>query len=199
MEKERNGNSSESALNAKSKKSEKKGKPMSEIECFNCHKKGHKKATCYAKGGDMEGQGSRQKKKDEKANVVADVNSKTDKAEPKTGNSESTSNAQEFSFLAQMALAVTSDDKIRICMVVEPERCSVMKPDVSADGALDSGSTSHYCNTQERFITYQKIDPKEVLVADGRRIDAIGIGEVRINTTGNSFCLTAELAKNIPW
>ena len=29
----------------------------SDVECFNCHKKGHKKADCWAKGGGKEGQG----------------------------------------------------------------------------------------------------------------------------------------------
>ena len=38
----------------------------SDVECFNCHKKGHKKADCWAKGGGKEGQGPRLKgKKDD--------------------------------------------------------------------------------------------------------------------------------------
>ena len=37
----------------------KRGK--SDVECFNCHKKGHKKADCWAKGGGKEGQGPRSK------------------------------------------------------------------------------------------------------------------------------------------
>ena len=38
-----------------------------EIECLNCHKKGHKKAECWAKWGGKEGQGLRTKlKKDKK-------------------------------------------------------------------------------------------------------------------------------------
>ena len=37
----------------------KRGK--SDVECFNCHKKGHKKADCWAKGGGKEGQGPRLK------------------------------------------------------------------------------------------------------------------------------------------
>ena len=37
-----------------------------EIECFNCHKKGHKKAECWAKGGRKEGQGPRMKLKKDK-------------------------------------------------------------------------------------------------------------------------------------
>ena len=50
-----------------SSKGEKGGKGgKSDVECFNCHKKGHKKADCWAKGGGKEGQGPRSKgKKDD--------------------------------------------------------------------------------------------------------------------------------------
>src|SRR5712672_791185 len=34
-------------------------KSRRDIECFNCHKKGHRKADCWAKGGGKEGQGLR--------------------------------------------------------------------------------------------------------------------------------------------
>ena len=40
-------------------------KSNKEIECFNCHKKGHKKVDCWAKGGRKEGQGPRTKAKKE--------------------------------------------------------------------------------------------------------------------------------------
>ena len=36
-----------------------------DIECFNCHKKGHKKIDCWAKGGRKEGQGPKSKPKKE--------------------------------------------------------------------------------------------------------------------------------------
>ena len=36
-----------------------------DIECFNCHKKGHKKINCWAKGGGKEGQGPKSKPKKE--------------------------------------------------------------------------------------------------------------------------------------
>ena len=45
----------------------KAGKKLNkDMECFNCHKKGHKKADCWAKGGGKEGQGPRSKLKKEK-------------------------------------------------------------------------------------------------------------------------------------
>ena len=37
-----------------------------DIECFNCHKKGHRKADCWAKGGGKEGQGPKSKQKKDK-------------------------------------------------------------------------------------------------------------------------------------
>src|SRR5271169_5314140 len=39
------------------KRTSKKRNP--DIECLNCHKKGHSQAQCYAKGGGSEGQGDR--------------------------------------------------------------------------------------------------------------------------------------------
>ena len=50
-----------------------KGK-RSDVECFNCHKKGHTKADCRAKGGGKEGQGpkSQKLKKIESANATKD-------------------------------------------------------------------------------------------------------------------------------
>ena len=44
-----------------------------DIECFNCHKKGHKKADCWAKGGGKEGQGPKSKLKKEKEELKKEV------------------------------------------------------------------------------------------------------------------------------
>jgi transposase InsO family protein len=42
-------------------------KPKKDIECFNCHKKGHMKADCWAPGGGSEGKGPRGRKGKETA------------------------------------------------------------------------------------------------------------------------------------
>jgi gag-polypeptide of LTR copia-type len=73
----------QSALYAKQGRSSRKGKAQgtgqggsssrSDIECYNCRKKGHKKEDCWAKGGGKEGQGPKRKGK-ERANHAEEVN-----------------------------------------------------------------------------------------------------------------------------
>ena len=59
------------------------------IECFNCHKKGHKKPDCWAKGGGKEGQGPNQKGKTEtKEKGKETAAAAKDKAEKKVDNNE---------------------------------------------------------------------------------------------------------------
>ena len=70
------------------------------MECFNCHKKGHKKAECWAKGGRKEGQGPKSKLKKEKDE------SKKGKDEPKK---ELANTAEEDG--VWMAMTSNSDDK----------------------------------------------------------------------------------------
>ena len=65
-----------------------------DVECFNCHKKGHKKAECWAKGGGKEGQGPRSK-------------SKKEKEEPK----KESANAAKDEDGVWMAVAEASDDE----------------------------------------------------------------------------------------
>ncbi|KAF8811780.1 hypothetical protein BYT27DRAFT_7221343 [Phlegmacium glaucopus] len=66
----------------------------SSIECFNCHKKGHYAADCWAPGGGKEGQGPKQKGKS--------------KQKPKGG--ETSAGAKEKSDEIEEAWMVTLDD-----------------------------------------------------------------------------------------
>jgi hypothetical protein len=68
------------ALSAETKK--KKGK-RKDIECFNCHKKGHSKAKCWAARGGNEGGGPKKNKKsgddkDKKSGKKAEVTTAKD-------------------------------------------------------------------------------------------------------------------------
>ena len=63
------------------------------VECFNCHKKGHKKPNCWAPEGGKEGQGPNQKgkgkdKDKEKEKETAAVMKENEKTEKKSGDDE---------------------------------------------------------------------------------------------------------------
>jgi hypothetical protein len=75
--KTRNGESSGTALHAKTKGKFKADGPNRDKECYNCHKKGHVSADCWSKGGGKEGQGPKGRKgskKGNRANQAEEVN-----------------------------------------------------------------------------------------------------------------------------
>ena len=63
-----------------------------DVECFNCHKKGHKKADCWGKGGGKEGQGPRSKERKTKGADAKEGSKGTEKkkesANAATGDEE---------------------------------------------------------------------------------------------------------------
>ena len=74
--KEADKNSEDQAFTAQLRKRKNK----SDIECFNCKKKGHFKAECWAKGGGKEGQGPRRNRRGQE-NTLESAASAADKAE----------------------------------------------------------------------------------------------------------------------
>ena len=66
--KARGGESSGTALHAKTRGKSGDDNPNRDKECFNCHKKGHVKGDCWAKGGGKEGQGPKGRKGNKKGN-----------------------------------------------------------------------------------------------------------------------------------
>src|SRR5271168_2731687 len=75
----------------KGRKGDLSSKKDRNIECFNCHKKGHKKPDCWAPGGGKEGQGPNQKgkgKAKEKEKEKERAATAKEKNETKTDESE---------------------------------------------------------------------------------------------------------------
>jgi hypothetical protein len=75
--KARSGDSSGTALYARTKGKFGDDNPNKDKECFNCKKKGHVKGDCWAKGGGKEGQGPKGRKghkKGNRANQAEEVN-----------------------------------------------------------------------------------------------------------------------------
>ena len=104
-----------------------KKKKKSDVECFNCHKKGHMKSNCWAKGGGKEGQWP--KKKDSAKDGAAVAAEKTKDIEAWAAIEE----AEESS--------ATMTEESANCITVETK-------------LYDSGVSSHMSPFRDKFVTY---------------------------------------------
>ena len=124
--------------------------------CENCKNAGHTKANCWAKGGGKEGQGPRgqnSKKGEKKAETAAAA--------------EATSNADEI-----FTFTCTSD------YVEVANTLNVPKSRLGA--CIDSGTSQHYSPDRDAFINYSPINNTTITTADGRKLKALGKGNVQI-------------------
>src|ERR1700737_1940712 len=129
-----------------------KGKTVnsnSGVTCFNCNKKGHKKADCWAAGGGKEGQGPQQKsaKKGKSANVAQEVENKD-----------------------LFAFTCTSDhaniaEKLNI-------------PPAKRSGIINSGASQHFCSDRSKFINFTPMHNSPITTADRHTFDALGTGNI---------------------
>src|SRR5713226_5548233 len=97
--------SQEEAFSAEAKKKAKN----KDIECYNCKKKGHIKAECWAKGGDKEGQGpkrSKDRSADDKNKSKSDGKDKNKRKGKDTANAAQADSSSDESW----AVIVAVDD-----------------------------------------------------------------------------------------
>jgi hypothetical protein len=131
---------------------EKESKDDNEVVCYNCDKPGHKKADCWSKGGGKEGQGPGRKKSGKSETAVVAV----------------ADNQKDEMF----AFSCTSD----FVSVAEALQTSKLK----LDSCIDSGASDVYSPHREKFTNYRQID-RDIMTADGRKLKAIGMGDLEIN------------------
>ena len=150
-----------------------KGKEKSTpgMTCENCKNAGHTKADCWAKGGGKEGQGPRgrnSKKGEKKAETAAAV--------------EVTSNADEI-----FAFTCTSDYiEVANALNIPKSRLGV---------CIDSDASCHYSPDCNAFINYSPINNTTITTADGRKLKALGKGNVWIelpNSTKHTKTILKE-------
>ena len=124
--------------------------------CENYKNTGHTKADCWSKGGGKEGQGPRgqnSKKGEKKAETAEAV--------------EVTGNADEI-----LAFTCTSN------YVEVTNALNVPKSRLGA--CIDSGASRHYSPDRDAFINYSPINNTTITTAYGRKLKALGKGDVRI-------------------
>ena len=167
--------SKDEAFVADTQKKKKKGKKR-DVECENCHKKGHTKSECWAKGGGNEGGGPKHKpKKDgDKSNVASTSNQSPD--------------IEAWSAV---------DD-------LEEDDATPHVPIIAAQGATeaqselyDLGASHHMSPFRKQFVTYRPIDACLITAVNNKVFHAIGMGDLQIKvpngTTSNKVLLKDTL------
>ena len=158
------GKAQDKAFTADSQK-KRKGKKC-DIECENCHKKGHTKAQCWAKGGSNEGGGLKHKGRD------------NDKKEGNKGT--------------KSAAAITKDKpNIEVWAAIEGTEEDDATPHVPIMAIesgvkvqtelFNSGASCHMSPNHKQFVTYREIPACPITAADNKVFHAIGMGDLQIN------------------
>src|SRR6266851_2277545 len=153
-----------------------KDKDKRKVECHNCHKKGHMKADCWAKGGGKEGQGPQQQ-----GGASNNAASATDKAKDaievwvvinRLDSEESWAAIEEVSDPEDLQLTTTAVARSSLAQVGQV--CG------SAPELYDSGASRHMSPLHDRFVTYQEILPCPITAVDRRVFYVIGVGDIVI-------------------
>ena len=162
------------------KKKGTKGKRRN-VECENCHKTGHTKTECWAKGGGNEGGAPWRK------------NKKAGEKDKKTGDKTSTATAEDQTpdLEAWAAIDEIEEDDATSRITV----MAAQNPKSSHSELYDMGATRHMSPLRKQFTNYREIKARRVVTANEGTFHAIGIGDLKIDVY-NGAKSTRVLLKN---
>src|SRR6266403_2546778 len=147
------------------------------IECHNCHKKGHYKSQCWSKGGGDKGGGPRRPRRDEDKSRV-------------TKESASTAKDKDKSW----ATIVDADDDGKSYNTLSASTESVAltspKPEVEL---YDSGASRHMSPFSHHFINLHSIAPRPITAANNQVFYAIGTGDLKIDVPNGASVTSITL------
>ena len=138
---------------------QKKGKKH-DVKCENCHKKGHTRAKCWAKGeGDEGGGPKRRKPKDDDKSNVATLSEKMPDIE---------------------AWPVIEEMEIDGAVPSVPDVAVQGSADIQSE-LFDLGASRHMSPFRKSFVTFQPIEARSITTANNKVFHAIGMGDLQIH------------------
>ena len=136
------------------------------VECLNCHRRGHFKSDCWAKGGDKERQ------RPPRRNDITDNPGRNDNANTTTADIEEWTAIKEIDEDRHPQAAYSTDHIPR-------------QPEVEIE-LYSSGATRHMSPFCHRFTNYRTIPPRAITAANNRVFYAIGTGDLQIDVPNGS-------------
>ena len=140
-----------------------KKKPKKDMECHNCHKHGHVKADCWAKGGRKEGQRP-------KCNDHTNASMAASTEEPELGAWAAIQNVED----------ITNNDQQDYTATVAGRSPAQVEHLCGATELYNSGTSWHISLFHKHFITYQSILPHTITTTDKWTSYVIGTGDLQI-------------------
>jgi hypothetical protein len=148
-----------------------------DIECHNCHKKGHIKAECWAKGGSKEGQGPRRGSAAQGSTTAAttetniEVWALIDQCTDTESESSCWVKDSDTSYWAE-----DSEDQDEVWATLEELKSDEEDELVAVAGRLctstvkvelyDSGASRHMSPSCNKFSSYRSIEPRVIATAN---------------------------------
>jgi transposase InsO family protein len=209
IKKGKSKNGPEEAFAANGQKKERRN-----IECHNCHRIGHYKSECWAKGGDKEGQypprreGNTSNDNRNRGNH-SDTNNgnnrngqnrnnnrsnnRNDKANSASADIEAWAAIEEIEDYDPSDYSSTDHHPITPHIAYSAGQVST-QPQVEVE-LYDSGASRHMSPFRHRFTNYRTIPPRPITAANKRVFYAIGTGDLQIDVP-NGNVTTPVLLKD---
>ena len=171
------------------------------VECYNCHKMGHYKSNCWAKGGDKEGQRPSRRNYSDSSNDNCGnqnqnrnnrgLNGRNNRNRDSRSDDANSANAQDIE--AWAAIEEFGGDKPDIPAVYTTDY-PTHQPEVEIE-LYNSGASRHMSPFRHRFKNYQIIPPCAITAANKRTFYAIGTGDLQVDVP-NGDTTTPVLLRN---
>lgn len=67
------------------------------------------------------------------------------------------------------------------------------KSEMRSTWYIDSGASSHMCNDRNLFVSYRRVTPRFVVVANSEKLQILGVGDVHTNIEVDGISKIAKI------
>ncbi len=179
-------------------------KDKDNVECYNCHKMGHYRSDCWAKGGDKEGQrpprSNNHNNHKERSNHDNhnnrnncsnqnndNRNNDNSNHNRNRNNNNNNANAANTDIEAWATIKEIDDEDMEYISQTAYKAIQQTIPSLAVEIELyDSGASRHMSPHGHKFTNYRTIPPCPITAANKNIFHAVGLGNLGINVPNGS-------------